>query len=271
MDLTKSCFVMMPISDQGSYPKGHFTKVYEQILIPAIEDAGYKAYRVDENNICDSIIGKIFDAIQNCPMAICDLSNRNPNVLYELGLRQAYDKPVVLIQDNITDRIFDVSGISTVTYRSERLYEDVIEAREKITQAIIETKEGRSNTLIQMVKATSAIYPKGEISQSDKNEILLQAIMRELYDIKNSTQPSRKIVIYTEEMTVMNQIEIVEREIEEIAKSVGSINEAEAQKMYEKISEIRSKIAYLHIREDEKTALYHRISKIKKTIHKLLI
>lgn len=110
----EKCFVIMPISDQGDYPQGHFTKVYEQIIKPAVKDAGYLPYRVDENKISDTIINKIFDAIQECPMAICDLSNRNPNVLYELGLRQAYDKPVVLIQDDKTEKIFDVSGISTV-------------------------------------------------------------------------------------------------------------------------------------------------------------
>ena len=92
----EQCFVIMPISDQGDYPKGHFDKVYEQIFQPAIREAGYEPYRVDENKICDSIMKKIFDAIYNSPMALCDLSNRNPNVLYELGLRQAYDKPVVL-------------------------------------------------------------------------------------------------------------------------------------------------------------------------------
>ena len=105
------CFVIMPISDQGEYPKGHFTKVYEQIFKPAILEAGYEPYRVDEDKISNPIINKIFDAVQNCPMALCDLSNRNPNVLYELGLRQAYDKPVVLVQDEKTPRIFDVSLI----------------------------------------------------------------------------------------------------------------------------------------------------------------
>ena len=119
----EKCFVIMPISDQGDYHSGHFTKVYEQIFQPAIEEAGYKAYRVDEDKICDSIIDKIFRAAQEYPMAICDLSNRNPNVLYELGLRQAYNMPVVLVQDEKTERIFDVSGINTVTYNSGRQYE----------------------------------------------------------------------------------------------------------------------------------------------------
>ena len=77
----EKCFVIMPISDQGDYPKGHFQKVYEQIFVPAIEEAGYDAFRVDEDNMCTQIVEKIFKAIQECPMALCDLSNRNPNVL----------------------------------------------------------------------------------------------------------------------------------------------------------------------------------------------
>ena len=56
----EKCFVIMPISDQGDYPQGHFTKVYEQIIKPSVEGSGYEAYRVDENNICDAIINKIF-------------------------------------------------------------------------------------------------------------------------------------------------------------------------------------------------------------------
>ena len=40
------CFVIMPISDQGDYPKGHFTKVYNQIFKPAIIAAGYPKLRI---------------------------------------------------------------------------------------------------------------------------------------------------------------------------------------------------------------------------------
>lgn len=180
----EKCFVIMPISDQGDYPVGHFTKVYEQIIKPAVEEAGYEAYRVDENSICDAIIDKIFSAIQDCPMAICDLSNRNPNVLYELGLRQAYDKPVVLIQDDKTDKIFDVSGISTVFYKSERLYEEVIEARENIKKAILSTKAGKVNTLAKVIKVKTADFSQVEVSQDDKINVILEGIYSEIRELK---------------------------------------------------------------------------------------
>lgn len=189
----EKCFVIMPISDQGDYPKGHFTKVYEQIIKPAVENAGYIPYRVDENKISDTIINKIFDAIQECPMAICDLSNRNPNVLYELGLRQAYDKPVVLIQDNITENIFDVSGISTIYYQSDRLYENVLEAREKIKDAIISTKEGRINTLVRIVKASAPDLSGIDISPEDKLSAKLDLIYDELKKNKNENTGKQSI------------------------------------------------------------------------------
>lgn len=181
----EKCFVIMPISDQGDYPEEHFTKVYEQIFKPAIENAGYESYRVDENNISDSIIVKIFEAIQDCPMALCDLSNRNPNVLYELGLRQAYDKPVVLVQDDKTERIFDVSGINTISYKSDRLYENVLEAREKITRAIRETQEGKRNSIVKIIKAKTAIVSSEEISKEDQVEILLSSLSEDIKQIKS--------------------------------------------------------------------------------------
>ena len=90
---------------KGKISWKHFEHVYEQIIKPAVESEGYEAYRVDDDKISNSIIAKIFKAAQTCPMAVCDLSDQNPNVLYELGLRQAYDKPVVLIKDDITKEI----------------------------------------------------------------------------------------------------------------------------------------------------------------------
>ena len=181
------CFVIMPISDQGDYPKGHFTKVYNQIFKPAIIAAGYEPFRVDEDKISNPIINKIFDAVQKCPMALCDLSNRNPNVLYELGLRQAYDKPVVLVQDEKTPRIFDVSGINTVQYSSERLFENVMEAREKKTDALISTRDGKVNSIVKIVQAESASMKTVEVSQEDRMEVMLSGIMSEIKEIRNAT------------------------------------------------------------------------------------
>ncbi|MBE5934263.1 MAG: hypothetical protein E7262_00540 [Lachnospiraceae bacterium] len=184
MNKREKCFVIMPISDQGDYSNGHFDKVYEHIFKPAIEEAGYEAYRVDEDKICDSIIAKIFKAIQECPMALCDLSNRNPNVLYELGIRQAYDKAVVLVQDEKTDKIFDVSGINTIQYSSRRVYEEVLRDRKKICEAIISTKEGKENSITKVVSVKKAEISEVDISKDDKLEIMISGLIDEVKSLK---------------------------------------------------------------------------------------
>lgn len=117
-------------------------------------------------------------------MALCDLSNRNPNVLYELGIRQAYDKLVVLVQDEKTERIFDVSGISTVQYSSKRLYEEVLENRKAITEAIRSTKEGKQNSIIKVVNVKNAEVQKGEVSKEDKIEVLLSGLLEDVKELK---------------------------------------------------------------------------------------
>lgn len=139
------CFVIMPFSTPSGYEPDHFTKIYEQIIKPSIEKAGLKAERVDENMLSTDIVAKIFKGLTECDMAICDLSSRNPNVLYELGIRQAYNKPVLLIKDEKTEQIFDVGGLTTIPYESHRLYENVTEAINTISTALkehMENKEG---------------------------------------------------------------------------------------------------------------------------------
>lgn len=197
----KKCFIMMPFTTPEGYQENHFKKVYNQIIKPAVEGAGFEPTRVDENNLSTSIIGKIFEGLINCEMAICDLSSRNPNVLYELGIRQAYNKPVVLIKDDRTERIFDVSGITTLEYSSSRMYEDVIEARNKITQSI-KNNAKKSIKVIDVINVTNAKseQTKSQLSSEDLNEIRYNQISSQLSEIKEivtKNKISYNVDIYT--------------------------------------------------------------------------
>jgi hypothetical protein len=51
----------------------------------------------------------VIKRLVHSPLVLCDLSARNPNVMFELGIRQAFDKPVVLVQDEKTPQIFDIA------------------------------------------------------------------------------------------------------------------------------------------------------------------
>ena len=46
----KKCFVIMPISDAEGYDKGHFTRVYEHLVKPAVIEAGFEPMRADDRS-----------------------------------------------------------------------------------------------------------------------------------------------------------------------------------------------------------------------------
>lgn len=124
----KKCFVIMPISDVEGYQKGHFDRVYEFIIKPACRQAGYEAIRADVTAKTNVIIVDILKNVYDCEMAICDLSARNPNVFYELGFRQAFNKKTVLMIDEKTTRPFDISAIRSFQYESSLRIDLVNEA-----------------------------------------------------------------------------------------------------------------------------------------------
>jgi hypothetical protein len=121
------CFVIMPISDPDGYTPGHFARVYEDIFKPAIRRAGYEPKRADDVLETNLIQLDLLRRLIEAPMAICDLSSRNPNVLFELGLRQAFDKPVAVVQEEGTRKIFDIAPLRSTQYRRERIYHQVLE------------------------------------------------------------------------------------------------------------------------------------------------
>lgn len=153
------CFVIMPISDTDDYPSGHFNRVYLHLLRPAIEKAGFEATRADEIQETNFIVLDIVQHLLSAEMCICDLSSKNPNVLYELGIRQAFNLPVCLIKDDLTSRIFDIQGFRDCEYSSSlRIDEvqneiDIIAANIKSTYS---TKETNINSLVSLLGVSTA-------------------------------------------------------------------------------------------------------------------
>lgn len=107
---TDTCFVMMPFSSPlGSY--------YEKIYKPAIEKAGMTSVRADDELFgTGKIIDQIWSGINSAKVLVAELTGRNPNVYYELGLAHALQKPVVLVSSNEEDVPFDLNHIRVIYY-----------------------------------------------------------------------------------------------------------------------------------------------------------
>jgi hypothetical protein len=107
-----ACFVMMPFSE----PIGGY---YDDVYKPAIERAKLKADRADSDIYgTGQIVGQIWKGINSARVLLAELTGRNANVLYELGLAHALHKPVVLIcsKANEEDVPFDLRHVRVVYY-----------------------------------------------------------------------------------------------------------------------------------------------------------
>lgn len=136
---------MMPISDVEGYPAGHFNEVYQQLILPAVEEAGYECHRADSTSSAHMIQLEIVTQAATADLCICDLSTANPNVLFEYGIRQAFDKPTVLIRDDRTRRLFDVIGFRDIEYDANLRIANILTARQRITTAIADTMAGNED------------------------------------------------------------------------------------------------------------------------------
>lgn len=105
-----SCFVMQPfVSPLGDY--------YEKIYRPAIEKAGLRPIRADaEIFATGKIMDQVWHGINTAKVLVAELTTRNPNVFYELGLAHAMKKPVVLVSAKEEDVPFDLQHIRVIYY-----------------------------------------------------------------------------------------------------------------------------------------------------------
>lgn len=110
VDAGDSCFVMMPFASPHG---GYYDKVYK----PAIEKAGLKPMRADAEIFgAGKIVDQVWSGINAAKVLVAELTTRNPNVFYELGLAHALRKPVVLISSNEEDVPFDLKHIRVIYY-----------------------------------------------------------------------------------------------------------------------------------------------------------
>jgi hypothetical protein len=122
---TLTAFVILPFVERDvKNAKGFFAEVLRSIITPAAKDFKVKtANRQGSDIIQSTIINDLLEA----DLVIADLTEHNPNVMFELGVRMAQDKPVVLMKAEGTGPLFDVDNMLRVFEYSPNLWSTTVE------------------------------------------------------------------------------------------------------------------------------------------------
>lgn len=103
------CFVVMPFTEAWSEP------VFTQIIQPAAEAGGLKCKRADNFFSPGAVVEDVWAGINSAFLLIVDVTGRNPNAYYELGLAHVIGVPTIIITQDETPA-FDVAHLRYITY-----------------------------------------------------------------------------------------------------------------------------------------------------------
>jgi hypothetical protein len=207
------CGIIMPISTIGECSEDHWLDV-QHILSEAIEDAGFTPQMVSEADDIGVIQKRIIQNIYNNPMVVCDVSGKNPNVMFELGMRLAFDKPTIILKDDKTTYSFDTSPIEHLEYPRDLRFPKIVEFQEKIveklqgTYKISMTQSDYTTFLKHFGTFTVPVLETKEISKEEyileeikalKSLVLRSQVTSSISTSTSSDKPMRSLCLHCSE------------------------------------------------------------------------
>lgn len=193
------CGLVMPISSIDGCNEQHWSDVKE-ILTEAVESAGFKANLVSYADDVGIIQKRIIQNLYENPIVVCDVSGKNPNVMFELGMRLAFDKPTIIVKDDKTSYSFDTSPIEHLEYPRDLRFTKIVEFKEslkdKVNATLSKSKEDPNYTtfLKHFGTFTVAKLDTKEVSKEDY-------IIEELRELKKTVQIQQ--MMYNERMHML--------------------------------------------------------------------
>jgi hypothetical protein len=189
------CGIIMPISSIDGCNEQHWKDV-KSILSEAIENAGFESNLVSLSDDVGVIQKRIVQNIYDNPIIVCDVSGKNSNVMFELGMRLAFDKATIVIKDDKTSYSFDTSPIEHLTYPRDLRFNRIVEFKKELTEKIKATYEksksdpNYSTFLKHFGKFTVTKLDTTEVSKED---FIIEEIKELRYMMSNMNRRDKDI------------------------------------------------------------------------------
>jgi hypothetical protein len=118
-----SVFVIMPFAEA-------FDDVYELGIKASVEALGWACQRADEMIHNRDIMCQVCQGIRQARFVIADLTGKNANVFYELGMAHALEKDVILLAQDVGDVPFDLRQMNIIEY------DTILPLRQRLTETL---------------------------------------------------------------------------------------------------------------------------------------
>ena len=130
-----TCGIIIPISKIDNCTPEHWSDVLG-IIKDVCEINDFIPNLVSDADDVGIIHKRIVENIYSSDIVICDVSCKNANVMFELGMRLAFDKPTIIIKDEITGYSFDTSLIEHLEYPRDLRFTTITKFKQKLGEKI---------------------------------------------------------------------------------------------------------------------------------------
>lgn len=167
------CFVIAPIGEAESETRKRSDQVLKHVMLPAALKCEYKVIRADQISEPGMITSQVIQHIVEDPLVLADLTDRNPNVFYELAIRHAIRKPLVQLIKKGEQIPFDIAGTRTIHVDIHDL-DSVEEAKAEIISQIraLEKDSSRLETPISVSLDLQMLRQSGNPEQRSLADLL---------------------------------------------------------------------------------------------------
>lgn len=192
------CGLIMPISSLDGCNEAHWVEVKSIITdsIESIEEFNIQVKLVSDADDIGVIQKRIVQNLYNSNIVVCDVSGKNPNVMFELGMRLAFDKATVIVKDDNTDYSFDTGIIEHITYPRDLRFPKIVAFKEKLTEKVIATfkkseEDPDHSTFLKNFGKFQVANLQEDIVSSDKMMLdMLGDLRHDINLIRRQTQKS---------------------------------------------------------------------------------
>ncbi len=176
----KVCFVIMPFSQTTSeHTAEYWTGHYELFLKPTLENTGkYDVKRIKA--LHGDILNQIVTDLIVSPLVVADLTDANPNVYWELGVRQSFKNGTVTIAEAGTELPFDIGAKGTLFYHPKdhiKNSEFVKDFRQAVEE-IYSNPNSSDSKVLEVVSGRGSFF---EITRKDEAIRRVSALIEEIH------------------------------------------------------------------------------------------
>ena len=200
-DKKKTCFVITPIGDDNSDIRRHIDGIIDQVIEPAIGDkytiiVSHREFEIGSIN--DRIIRSIYES----DLVIANITNTNPNVMFELAIRYSFGKPAIVIAEKGTKLPFDVIDQNTIFYindlvGAEDLKKEICKYEKKIDLGGM--NYGPVYKVINKIPLYNEVETRGEAGEDVSKDKILDYIVDRLDTIEKNISTINKAKVYEDE------------------------------------------------------------------------